>query len=158
MHRLLSSGPFVLVGKASYSFYLWHFPLFAFAVYLLNRSLDPVTGLLLSVAALALMGATDMVSVYVRSTLIQLRTPDELRGRGMLAEYEHPAFGAVRSVGLPLTLGAFEPSYAPGPALGADGAAILIEAGYDAAAIEALRAAGAFGSGTATPDEASDPA
>jgi len=35
----------------------------------------------ISVVALALMGATDMVSVYVRSTLIQLRTPDELRGR-----------------------------------------------------------------------------
>jgi hypothetical protein len=33
------------------------------------------------VVALFLMGATDMVSVYVRSTLIQLRTPDELRGR-----------------------------------------------------------------------------
>ena len=83
---------------------------------------------------------------------------DELRGRGMLAEYDHPAFGAVRSVGLPLTLGSFEPSYAPGPALGADGEAILIEAGYDGAAIEALRAAGAFGSETAAPDEASEPA
>ena len=51
-----------------------------------------------------------------------------------------------------------EPSYTAGPALGADGEAILTEAGYDAAAIEALRAAGAFGSGAGTPDEASDPA
>ena len=35
----------------------------------------------LSVAALALMGASDMVSVNIRSTLIQLRTPDQVRGR-----------------------------------------------------------------------------
>ena len=35
----------------------------------------------LSIAALALMGATDMVSVYIRETLMQLWTPDEVRGR-----------------------------------------------------------------------------
>jgi MFS family permease len=35
----------------------------------------------LSILALAMIGATDMVSVYVRETLIQLWTPDEVRGR-----------------------------------------------------------------------------
>lgn len=35
----------------------------------------------LSIAALALVGAADMVSVYIRETLIQLWTPDRLRGR-----------------------------------------------------------------------------
>lgn len=35
----------------------------------------------LSIAALVLLGATDMFSVYVRETLIQLWTPDEVRGR-----------------------------------------------------------------------------
>lgn len=35
----------------------------------------------LSILALALLGAADMVSVYIRETLIQLWTPDELRGR-----------------------------------------------------------------------------
>ena len=35
----------------------------------------------LSLAALALMGAADMVSVVVRSSLVQLRTPDAMRGR-----------------------------------------------------------------------------
>lgn len=35
----------------------------------------------LSIAALALLGASDMVSVYVRETLIQLWTPDNVRGR-----------------------------------------------------------------------------
>ena len=35
----------------------------------------------LSILALALLGATDMVSVYVRETVIQLWTPDSVRGR-----------------------------------------------------------------------------
>ncbi len=34
-----------------------------------------------SVAALAVLGGADMVSVYVRQTLIQLATPDQMRGR-----------------------------------------------------------------------------
>lgn len=35
----------------------------------------------LSIVALTLIGAADMVSVYVRETLLQLWTPDEVRGR-----------------------------------------------------------------------------
>ena len=35
----------------------------------------------LSIIALALVGAADMVSVYIRETLLQLWTPDEVRGR-----------------------------------------------------------------------------
>ncbi len=35
----------------------------------------------LSLLALLLMGAADMVSVVIRSTLVQLETPDEMRGR-----------------------------------------------------------------------------
>lgn len=35
----------------------------------------------LSIFALAMLGATDMVGVYVRETLIQLWTPDNVRGR-----------------------------------------------------------------------------
>lgn len=38
-------------------------------------------GLALSLSALAVLGAADMVSVYIRSTLIQLATPDAMRGR-----------------------------------------------------------------------------
>jgi hypothetical protein len=37
--------------------------------------------LALSCAALAVVGAADVVSVVVRSSLVQLRTPDEMRGR-----------------------------------------------------------------------------
>ena len=35
----------------------------------------------LSVAALIVMGASDMISVYIREVLVQLWTPDALRGR-----------------------------------------------------------------------------
>ncbi len=36
---------------------------------------------LLSIVFLALLGAADMVSVFVRSSLVQLNTPDDVRGR-----------------------------------------------------------------------------
>ena len=39
------------------------------------------TDLALSLAALGVLGAADMVSVFVRSSLIQLNTPDSMRGR-----------------------------------------------------------------------------
>ncbi len=54
----------------------------------------------LSVAALVLTGAFDMVSVVIRSTLVQLRTPNPMRGR----------VGAVENVfiGASNELGAFE--------------------------------------------------
>ena len=39
------------------------------------------TTIWLSVPALALAGAADMISVYVRETLIQMWTPDAVRGR-----------------------------------------------------------------------------
>jgi len=37
--------------------------------------------LTVSLIALILLGASDMVSVIIRATLVQLRTPDEMRGR-----------------------------------------------------------------------------
>jgi hypothetical protein len=35
----------------------------------------------ISLIALAIMGAADMVSVFVRASIVQLATPDEMRGR-----------------------------------------------------------------------------
>ena len=35
----------------------------------------------LSLAALAVLGASDMISIVVRQSLVQLRTPDAMRGR-----------------------------------------------------------------------------
>ncbi len=51
--------------------------LFGFAVLAFGVS----TLFLFSLLALAIMGAADMVSVFVRSTVVQLGTPDEMRGR-----------------------------------------------------------------------------
>ena len=55
---------------------------------------------LLSLVALIVMGAADMVSVVIRSTLVQLQTPNEMRGR----------VGAVNSIfiGASNQLGEFE--------------------------------------------------
>jgi MFS family permease len=55
---------------------------------------------LLSMIALIVMGAADMVSVVIRSTLVQLQTPNEMRGR----------VGAVNSIfiGASNQLGEFE--------------------------------------------------
>ena len=39
------------------------------------------TNLYLSLGSLAVLGAADMISVYIRSSLIQLHTPDAMRGR-----------------------------------------------------------------------------
>jgi Transmembrane secretion effector len=44
-------------------------------VFALSRSM------VLSVAALAILGAADMVSVFVRQSLVQIVTPDAMRGR-----------------------------------------------------------------------------
>jgi crotonobetainyl-CoA:carnitine CoA-transferase CaiB-like acyl-CoA transferase len=88
---------------------------------------------------------TGVVPIAPVRSLEQALDPEELRGREMLAEYEHPALGTVRSVGLPLRVGGYAPTYAPGPGLGADQADVLRSVGYDEAAIQALHAEGAFG-------------
>ncbi len=61
----------------------------------------------LSVASLAVLGGADVVSVVIRSTLVQMRTPDEMRGRvaavnllfigssNQLGEFESGALAAL---------------------------------------------------------------
>jgi hypothetical protein len=39
------------------------------------------TSLLVSMVALLVVGASDVVSVVIRSSLVQMQTPDEMRGR-----------------------------------------------------------------------------
>jgi crotonobetainyl-CoA:carnitine CoA-transferase CaiB-like acyl-CoA transferase len=93
----------------------------------------------------------------VRS-LEQALDTEELSGRMMLVEYEHPGLGTVRSVGLPITVGEYKPEYRRGPRLGEDGISLLAQLGYSEAAIAALSDRGAFGStsvalgGLAAPD------
>ena len=52
---------------------------FGFGVFTIVFGLS--RNLALSLAALVLIGAFDMVSVFIRQTLVQLATPDEMRGR-----------------------------------------------------------------------------
>ena len=52
---------------------------FAFGVFTIVFGLS--RNLVLSLVALIFVGASDMVSIMVRHTLVQLRTPDEMRGR-----------------------------------------------------------------------------
>ena len=77
--------------------------------------------------------------------LSQALEAEDLEERGMLASYEHPQLGAVSSVGLPLRVSGFTPSYRAAPALGADAADLLAELGYDESALARLAETGAFG-------------
>lgn len=81
------------------------------------------TSFVLSLAALAMMGAADMVSVFVRSTVVQLGTPDEMRGRvsAVHALFVSAAneFGEFRAGVVAAWLGAV-------PAVLAGGAATLV--------------------------------
>ena len=79
------------VGAVAIAILLAHYPLrrkaglsmlycvFGFGVFTIVFGLS--RSFALSLIALMLTGAFDMVSVIVRSTLIQLTTPDEMRGR-----------------------------------------------------------------------------
>ena len=81
---------------------------------------------------------------------------DELAARGMLAEYDHPAFGRVRSIGLPLSMTDHVPDYRAAPSLGADGPELLSELGFPADWL--ARQGDQRPSATqATPPEATDP-
>src|ERR1700720_4308225 len=97
--EILMTGPWGLgilrsapgVGEAVIVVYLSHKPLrgrvgakmlwcvAGFGVFTILFGIS--RSLTLSLIALVLVGATDMVSVIVRGTLIQIATPDEMRGR-----------------------------------------------------------------------------
>ncbi|WP_200828812.1 MFS transporter [Caballeronia choica] len=117
-HDILHTGPWGLgvlraapaVGALAGSIYLAHFPLrqragtalfagviaFGIATIVFGVSRNMVV----SLAALATLGATDVISVVVRMSLVQLQTPDEMRGR----------VGAINSlfIGTSNQLGEFE--------------------------------------------------
>jgi len=86
---VLRSGP--AVGAAAMAFSLARWPIqrrtgitmfAAVAVFGVATIVFGIsTSFYLSLAALAVLGASDMISVFVRSALIQYATPDEMRGR-----------------------------------------------------------------------------
>jgi MFS family permease len=82
------------------------------------------TALWLSLAALVVMGASDLVSVYIRATLVQLWTPDQLRGRVSAVNTvflnASNEIGAFRAGGTAALIGA-----APAVVLGGLGAVLV---------------------------------
>jgi MFS family permease len=100
------------------------------------------TSLALSLAALIVVGATDMVSVNIRSSLMQLATPDALRGRVAAVN--------MLFVGTSSELGAFESGLLASligtvPAVIVGGFGALIAAGLWMRLFPALRTAGLAG-------------
>ncbi|WP_374525918.1 MFS transporter [Sphingopyxis sp.] len=80
------------------------------------------TNLFLSLALLVLMGAADMFSVFVRGTLIQLNTPDHMRGRVSAAS--GLAISASNELG-EMRAGAMAAALGPVPAVVVGGAAAI---------------------------------
>ncbi len=96
---ILFAGPWALgllrtspaIGAVAMSLYLARFPLqhrvgtimlwavAAFGVATIVFAFS--TNIVLSIAMLVLLGASDTISVVIRSSLVQLLTPDEMRGR-----------------------------------------------------------------------------
>ena len=86
---ILRAGP--AIGAAAMAFYLAAVPIRSKAGVIMFTSVaifcvgTIVFGasrvMWLSVTALVILGAADMISVYIRQTLIQLVTPDHMRGR-----------------------------------------------------------------------------
>ncbi len=86
---LLRTGPGIGAGLCALALAVWPVTrhvgqwmfggvaMFGFATIVFGIS----TSFALSLAALVVLGGADMVSVYVRHLLVQLETPDEIRGR-----------------------------------------------------------------------------
>jgi crotonobetainyl-CoA:carnitine CoA-transferase CaiB-like acyl-CoA transferase len=71
---------------------------------------------------------------------------EQAQARNMVMEMEHPVEGTIRQLGFPVKLhGTPQQLRRPPPLLGQHTEEIMREAGCDAAAIERLRAGGAFG-------------
>jgi MFS family permease len=90
----------------------------------------------LSVAALAVLGGADMLSVYVRQTLVQLVTPDAMRGR--VAAVSSVFIGASHELG-EFVCGVVARFRGPGGAALVGGIGALVVTGAWAGLLPALR-------------------
>ena len=116
------AGLFMFVGVA------------LFGAFTLTFGLSTVAWL--SILSMALLGAADMISVQVRETLIQLWTPDEVRGRvnavnGLFVGASNE-LGEMRAGAMAAVIGAV-------PAVVVGGAGTILVAGIWAYAFPALR-------------------
>ena len=69
----------------------------------------------------------------------------QLEHRGMLASYDHSALGQVATVGLPIKVDGYVPSYRQAPLLDGDRTEVLTAVGYTPEQIDNLEKQGAFG-------------
>ncbi len=91
---------------------------------------------------LAALDAADVPASPVHDVAAAFATPQAM-ARGMTVEMEHPAFGQLRQVGLPMTFSETPGSLrTPPPLLGEHTDELLADAGYDPAAIADLRSRG----------------
>jgi len=91
---------------------------------------------------LAVLEASEIPAGPINDVLQAFASPEAV-ARGMTVELDHPAWGVIKQVGIPFELSATPASIrVPPPLLGQDSDAILAGLGYDAAAIERLRATG----------------
>ena len=95
----------------------------------------------LSLASLLVIGASDMVSVYVRSSLIQLHTPDEMRGR--VSAVSGLFISASNELG-EFRAGLVGSAFGPVAAVVGGGALAMLVTGLSAWAFPALRRADRF--------------
>jgi crotonobetainyl-CoA:carnitine CoA-transferase CaiB-like acyl-CoA transferase len=70
--------------------------------------------------------------------------PIELERRGMLAEWDHPSLGHVRTVGSPIRVSGYNTEYRRGPLLDEDRDHVMSELGYSVDDVARLVGAGAF--------------
>lgn len=86
--RGLAAGPFVFIGKISYSLYLWHWPLLVFAQYRLGRLLGPAEAL-------------GLVAVSIVLAFLSYRYVEQpFRTRRLLAGRKALFAGAFAAVGV----------------------------------------------------------
>src|SRR5712672_2429217 len=110
------------------------------------------TSLILSLVSLIFLGAADMISVIIRATLVQLRTPDEMRGRVMAVD--------MVFIGTSNELGQFESGltaqwFGTVPAVLLGGVGTLVVIALWAWAFPDLRRAGELGAMRGVPEEVS---
>jgi crotonobetainyl-CoA:carnitine CoA-transferase CaiB-like acyl-CoA transferase len=93
----------------------------------------------------AWLGALDATGIPCApiNDVVAAFASDQAAALGMTVEMQHPAWGAIRQIGLPFALSATPASIRlPPPTLGQDTDAILAELGYAEADVDALRARG----------------
>jgi peptidoglycan/LPS O-acetylase OafA/YrhL len=91
--RVLAAGPFVFIGKISYSLYLWHWPVLVFAQYRLGRLLGPAES---AVAVTASLILAFLSWRYVEQPFRQKR---------LLAERRQLFAGAVAAIAVTVAAG-----------------------------------------------------